>query len=381
VYFYDLSAAMTTEVNLDWDRAVGRGINMTSDGAIALLNDGVYHKPARYTKHGATWSREWITGENMRNCFGFEIGDDDHTVVYEYSTSSTPGQWYRARLDGAKITAPVQLTELNPQYKTKTIAKTEVLHWKGANDDDVEGILYYPLHYEAGKKYPLITATHGGPAAADMDAWGENWAYSQNLLTQRGAFLLKTNYHGSSNYGLKWVESICCGKYYDLETPDIEKGVDNLIAKGLVDPDKIAALGWSNGSILSIELIVTNPDRYKAAVVGAGDVEWISDWANVDFGESFDHYYFGKTPLEDPELYIRKSPLFKLDGVKTPTLIFHGTNDRQVPTAQSWTFYRAMYAIGKAPAKLVLFPGEAHGPRKLSHQLRKVTEEMAWFDK
>jgi dipeptidyl aminopeptidase/acylaminoacyl peptidase/formylglycine-generating enzyme required for sulfatase activity len=381
LYFYEISSGKTTEVNLDWDRALGGGLSITSDGAIALLNDGVYHKPARYTRHGGTWSREWITGDNTRNCFGFAIADDDHTIVYEYSTASTPEQWYRARLDGAKITAPVQLTELNPQYKTKTMAKTEVLHWKGANDDDVEGILYYPLNYEAGKKYPLITDTHGGPAAADMDAWDENWAYSQNLLTQRGAFLLKTNYHGSANYGLKWVESICCGKYYDLEIPDIEKGVENLIAKGFIDPDRIGALGWSNGSILSIQLMVTNPDRYKAAVVGAGDVEWISDWANVDFGESFDHYYFGKTPLEDPELYIRKSPVFKLDRVKTPTLIFHGTIDRQVPTSQSWTFYRALYSIGKAPAKLVLFPGEAHGPRKLSHQLRKVTEEMAWFDK
>ena len=101
-----------------------------------------------------------------------------------------------------------------------------------------------------------------------------------------------------------------------------------------MDPDQIGAIGWSNGSILSIQLTVTDPDRYKAAAVGAGDVEWISDWANVDFGEAFDNYYFGKSPFEDPELYIKKSPLFKMDHVKTPTLIFHGTNDRQVPTSQ-----------------------------------------------
>jgi dipeptidyl aminopeptidase/acylaminoacyl peptidase len=381
IYFYDLGSATSREVNLDWDRSLDGSLRATKDGFIALLADGVYTKPVRYTRHGATWSRKSITGDTPRNYFDFELGEDGRTLVYQYSTASLPTQWYRARLDGTKISAPVQFTDLNPQFKNKTIAKTEIVHWKGADDDEVEGMLYYPDDYQRGQSYPLIVATHGGPNLADRDNWSERMFYAPNLLTERGAFVLKTNYHGSADYGLKWGESICCGKYYDLEVPDIEHGVDYLIGRGLVDPDKVGAAGWSNGSILSIELTITNPDRYKAAVVGAGDVEWISDWANVDFGESFDHYYFGKTPLEDPELYIQKSPLFKMDRVKTPTLIFFGTIDRQTPTEQGWSHYRALYSIGKAPVKLVLFPGEAHSPNKLTHQLRKLNEETAWFDK
>jgi dipeptidyl aminopeptidase/acylaminoacyl peptidase len=380
VYFYDLGAGKSAEVNLDWDRGLARSLQATNDGFIALLADGVYTKPARFTRHAGTWSRKSISGEDDRHYFSFDLGEDGKTLVYEHSTASVPTQYFRARLDGTKIASPLQITNLNPDFKNKTIAKTEVLQWKGANDDDIEGILYYPDDYKAGQAYPLIVATHGGPASADHDQWAERWAYAPNLKTQKGAFVLKTNYHGSTGYGLKFVEAICCGKYYDLEIPDIERGVDNLIAKGLVDPDQIGAAGWSNGSILSIQLTVTNPDRYKAAVVGAGDVEWLSDWANVDFGESFDHYYFGKTPLEDPQLYMEKSPLFKMDKVKTPTLIFFGTIDRQVPTEQGWTHYRALYTIGKAPVKFILFPGEAHGPRKLTHQLRKINEEDAWFD-
>lgn len=381
VYFYDLGAAKLVEVNIDWDRGMGGSLEATEDGFLALLADGVYTKAVRFTRHGSSWSKKSITGANDRHYFEFTVGDDAKTLVYKYSTPGIPTQFYRARLDGIKITNPQQLTDLNPDFKDKPFAKTEVIHWAGANDDEVEGILYYPDDYKKGQSYPLIVATHGGPAGNDRDEWSERWAYAPNQLTERGAFVLKTNYHGSTGYGLRWVESICCGKYYELEIPDIERGVDNLIGKGLVDPDRIGAMGWSNGSILSIQLTITNPDRYKAASVGAGDVEWLSDWANVDFGESFDHYYFGKSPLEDPELYVKKSPLLKMDQVKTPTLIFFGTIDRQVPTEQGWTHYRALYSIGKAPVKFILFPGEAHGPRKLTHQLRKMDEELAWFDK
>jgi len=243
LYFYDLASGSATEVNLDWERSMGYNLEITKDGFITLLDDGVYKKPARYKRNGSTWSREWITGDHSRNFFDMLLGDDEHTLVYQFSTASTPTQWFRARLDGTQVSSPVQFTDLNPQYKNKTIAKTEVLHWKGANEDDVEGILFYPFNYDAGKKYPLVVATHGGPAGADHDSWSETWGYSQEMMNERGAFVLKTNYHGSSDYGLKWVESICCGKYYDLEIPDIEKGVDNLVAKGLVDPDRIGALG------------------------------------------------------------------------------------------------------------------------------------------
>jgi formylglycine-generating enzyme required for sulfatase activity len=117
------------------------------------------------------------------------------------------------------------------------------------------------------------------------------------------------------------------------------------------------------------------------ASVGAGDVEWISDWGNVFFGESFDAYYFGKSPMQDPQLYINKSPFFKMDKVQAPVLIFHGTADTNVPPAQSWSYFRALQYYRRVPVKFVLFPGEPHGPRKLTHQMRKVEEEVAWFDK
>ncbi len=308
------------------------------------------------------------------------LGRNGSSLVYNYSTASVRTQFFSARLEGNRIVSPVQITDLNPEFKKRVIAKSEVIHWKGTLDEEVEGILYYPENYEAGEKYPLMLMIHGGPAGADHDAWSQSFAYPVNLMTERGAFVLRPNYHGSSGYGLKWVESIAHGKYYDLEVPDIEKGVDELIRRGLVDPDKLGTMGWSNGAILSIALTVST-DRYKVCSSGAGDVEWISDWGNAQFGASFDNYYFGKSALEDPHLYIQKSPLFKMDRVKTPTIIYFGTIDTNVPTEQGWLHFRALQQIGKTDVKFILFPGEPHGIRKLSHQRRKLEEDLAWIDK
>jgi dipeptidyl aminopeptidase/acylaminoacyl peptidase len=386
LYFYDTAANKSVLVPLDWENGIGSDLAATQDGFVVGLAAGARYETSRFTRTKSgdswTWKRAVLEGEHAKNIQYFEVSEDGKTMAYFYSTASTLPQIYRAQLDGTKMVSPVQVTKLNEGLnKNRAFAKTEVIRWKGSNGDEVEGILYYPTTYEPGKKYPLITSIHGGPSGHDGDGWEDSWAYPNNLLTQRGAFLLKPNYHGSNNYGLKWVESICCGKYYDLETPDINAGVDDLIAKGMVDPDRVATMGWSNGSILSTSLITTYPDRYKVAVVGAGDIEWISDWGNVMFGDSFDSYYFGKSPMEDPELYIRKSPFFKMDKVKAQVLIFHGTADTNVPPAQSWSYFRALQYYGKVPVKFVVFPGEPHGPRKLTHQMRKVDEEVAWFDK
>jgi dipeptidyl aminopeptidase/acylaminoacyl peptidase len=386
LYYYDLATGKSVQVPLDWENGIGSDLAATEDGFIVGLAAGHRFEMARYLHEKSgdswTWKRTSLEGEHANNIQAFEATADGKTLVYDYSTASKMSQLYRAQLAGSKLTNAVQLTHLNDNLvNSRAFAKTEILRWKGANNEEVEGILYYPTNYEPGKKYPVITAIHGGPHYQDLDAWSERWGYPINLLTQRGTFVLRPNYHGSANYGLKWAESICCGNYYDLETPDINKGVDFLIEKGLVDPDKVATMGWSNGSILSISLITTYPSRYKVASVGAGDVEWISDWGNVLFGDSFDSYYFGKSPMEDPQLYIRKSPFFKMDKVQSPVLIFHGSADVNVPPAQSWSFFRALQYYRKVPVKFVVFPGEPHGPRKLSHQMRKVEEELAWFDK
>ncbi len=380
IMYYDLAVAEATLVDLDWERGVSSNYAVTADGFVALLENGVRYKPARFTRRGDGWRRAWIEGDHSENITDLELGVDDRTLVYSHSAANVPTQLYRARISGSRIRDQVQVTHLNASYESKPKPRVEIVRWAGARDEEVEGVLYYPLDYEEGKKYPLILSIHGGPTGTDRDRWSQSYSTPILLLNQKGAFVLKANYHGSAAYGLDWVESICCGNYYSLEIPDLENGVDYLIDQGLVDPEKLGTMGWSNGAILSIELTTLNP-RYKAASTGAGDVEWISDWANVDFGAAFDNYYFGAAPYEDPQRYIELSPFFRMKDVKTPTIIYFGTEDRNVPTDQGWSHFRALQQIGQVPVKFILFPGETHGIRKLAHQRRKVAEDLAWFDK
>jgi dipeptidyl aminopeptidase/acylaminoacyl peptidase len=379
LFWCDAATGERTRVDLDWDRAVGGGVTAVEGGVLVVLADGVHFKPALYTRNGDAWTRRDISGDHARHVQGFAAGAGGQRIVYEFSTTTTPPQVYRARLDNAAITDAEAITDLNASWADKPMGRVEVIHWIGARGDEVEGILFYPYEYAEGDTFPLVVNPHGGPASASTDNWRSSYVAPQQLWRQRGAGMLWINYHGSSSYGLEWVESIQ-GAYYELEIPDIERGVDSLIEQGLVDPDRLAVVGWSNGGILGAELI-TRTDRYKAASIGAADVEWISDWANVAFGASFDNYYFKGPPWEQLDHYIEKSPFFRLTEVTTPTIIFTGDKDTNVPPHQSWSLFRALQQIGKAPVRLVVFPGEPHGLRKPAHQQRKLEETLAWLDR
>jgi dipeptidyl aminopeptidase/acylaminoacyl peptidase len=379
----DAESGQASEVDLQWPRALAHGTRVlsTADGFLALLAEGVHYRPARYTRTGAGFTRRDLVGEHVQNTFDWVLGRDGATLLYEYSTATKPTQWYRSRLDDVTIGSGTAFTKLNPTFEEKPVHRAEVVRFNGARDEEVEGILYYPLDYHAGKRYPLFLAIHGGPMGQpDRDIWMQGWDYPKLLLAQRGALLLEVNYHGSSDYGLDWVESICCGDYYDLERVDLENGVDYVIERGLADPDRLGSIGWSNGAILTTEL-TTRTGRFKVVSAGAGDVEWISDWANVDFGASFDEYYLGAAPYQDPELYVRKSPYFRLKDVTTPTILYTGTEDRAVPPSQSWSHFRVLQQATKTPVRFILFPGEPHGLKEYQHQRRKVEEDLAWFDR
>lgn len=393
--YFNLATRRVTPVPLAHDWGLSGATLRVGNGLLVSLANGPTNKLAliEKAKDAERWTVKSVTVPTamVERVSPILLSQDYTTALFDYATASTPLQYHVGRLltDVKKGTVSLvsqgELMKLNAGFSAKKIAKSEVVRWKGWKGEEVTGILYYPTAYQPGRTYPLVLSIHGGPAGYDGDDWDESWASFPNIMAQKGAFVLKPNYHGSSNHGQAFVESIA-KNYYDPELEDITKGVETLIAKGLVDRDSMGVQGWSNGAILTTMLTVRYPDMFKVAAPGAGDVNWTSDFGTCQFGVTFDQHYFGGAPWDNVggksynEVYISKSPLFELERVKTPTIIFHGSEDRQVPRDQGWEYYRALQQIGKAPVRFLWFPGQPHSLQKVTHQLRKMKEEIAWFD-
>ncbi len=390
LYSHRISDGSTTRVPLNWENESNGSYTVVGNNVIATLPNGPTNKLAFISRNGSNWSQQILDFEDKNEHVSIQsIARDFKKAAYVHSTASQPPRYYISDLDvqNGKLVFSKELEwiKLNKKIAKKPIAQTEIVRWKGYNGDEVNGILYYPQNYQKGRKYPLFVSIHGGPAGVDMDTWRESWAYFPQIVSQMGAFILRPNYHGSSNHGLEFVESIK-KNYYTPELKDITSGIYALRDKGMIDMDSLAVTGWSNGAILATMLTVQYPDLFKVAAPGAGDVNWTSDFGTCRFGVSFDQSYFGGAPWDNVngktynEKYITLSPLFEIEKIKTPTIIFHGSEDRAVPRDQGWEYYRGLQQVGRAPVRFLWFPGQPHSLQKITHQLRKMKEEIRWIN-
>ena len=255
-------------------------------------------------------------------------------------------------------------------------ARIEAIKWKGQDGVTVEGLLYYPIDYKAGQKYPLIVATHGGPAASDRFGFATEY----QVYAAKGYAVLRPNYRGSTGYGDVFLRDMVKG-YFKQSHLDVLAGVDHVIAMGIADPAKLIKMGWSAGGHMTNK-IITVTDRFKAASSGAGAANWISMYAQSDIRE-YRTPWFGGTPWQANapiDLYWNHSPLKDAAKVKTPTIFLVGEQDPRVPLPQSVEMYRALKSNG-VPTHLYVAPREGHGWQELRHRLFKLQIEMEWFEK
>ncbi|NUP55097.1 MAG: S9 family peptidase [Gemmatimonadaceae bacterium] len=307
------------------------------------------------------------------------VNQDDETgrLIISYADPRTPPTLYTvpsARELGTR-SAWTRLTDANPWVQQVALGDEQEITWTSADGRKVGGILVKPVGYQAGKRYPLIVAIHGGPAAADV--LGFNGGYGSQVYAGAGYAVLMPNYRNSTNYGQRFkVESQ--GDYFTKGYQDIMAGVDHLIAQGIVDSTQMGVLGWSAGGHWS-NWILTHTDRFKAISTGAGVFNWISMYGQSDTQRGRQWYLGNKLYYDDMEAWWRQSPAAYIKNAKTPTMIHVVDNDPRVPRPQSEELHMALKRLG-VPTEFYVYPGNTHGIPDPRNQLVKATAEMAWMD-
>ncbi len=293
--------------------------------------------------------------------------------IYAAGPVSTPAS-PEAALAPAGPSGLTQLSHLNDGLKP-TWGDSASLTW--TNDNlHIQGWLLLPAHYDPAKKYPLIVEVHGGPAADVASRWnGGGGGFSATGYSALGYFVLMPNPRGSYGQGEAFTQANRKDfGYGDLR--DILAGVDAVLARYPVDPNRVGITGWSYGGFMTM-FAVTQTHRFKAAVAGAG----ISDWLSYYGENSIDQWmipYFGASVYDNPEVYAKSSAITFVKNVTTPTLTVVGDRDGECPAPQSFEFWHALRDL-HVPAQLVVYPNEGHGFSDPAHRRDVQQRAVEWF--
>ena len=298
----------------------------------------------------------------------FSISSDGNTLAFVQQSFDKPPEVWAGKSGEWK-----QITHRNDGLRPAW-GKSVSLHWK-TDAGNVQGWLTYPEDFDPAKKYPMVVRVHGGPSWAVSPVWPTRWDYALALPSQ-GYFVLQPNPRGSYGQGEKFTTAnVKDFGYGDFR--DIMAGVDEAIKSAPIDPDRIGITGWSYGGFMTM-WGVTQTNRFRAAVAGAG----LSDWLSYYGENKIDQWmtpFFGATVYDDPAVYAKSSPITFIKNVKTPTLVVVGDSDGECPPPQSYEFWHALKTLG-VPTQLVIYPHEGHEFADPAHSRDVIERAVNWFN-
>ena len=278
------------------------------------------------------------------------------TLALTWETNDKPGEVYVTSMDAF---APERISAVNSNAPRPPMGRTELLSWEAPDGTPVEGLLTYPVGYEAGTRVPLILNVHGGPAGVFRPVLH---GFSEHLHDP----VLRPGGHGGSppqparQHGLR--QGVPLRQLQDWGTatsPDLLAGVDEVIEMGVAHPDSLLLMGWSYGGFMT-SFAVTQTDRFRAASMGAGLPNLVSMVTTTDIGDYLVGHLGGEY-FDDYETYEKHSAIYHIKNVTTPTQVIHGAQDLRVPFTQGQEFFNSLRRLG-VDTEMVVYPRTPHGP-------------------
>jgi dipeptidyl aminopeptidase/acylaminoacyl peptidase len=298
-------------------------------------------------------------------------------VAFVFSSIQQPAEVYLAE-GPDKLEKAHPITAFNKLFAERELPKGKPYRWKTDDGVDIEGMLIYPPGQFEAKHLPMLTLIHGGPQEADGNHFEADWYQWSGLAATQGWLVFQPNYHGSVGYGDTFTLSLVAN-VGSLPGSDVLQGIDALVKDGVADPERLTVGGYSFGGYLT-NWLITQTTRFKAAVTGAGDAEFVVNWGNNKFALLY-AYSLGGLPWEAEPNYNAQAPIWQIGNVTTPTHIVAGAEDITVYVGEDYLLERALTTRG-IPNSLLIFPGEGHLlDENPWHGKIKVREELMWLEK
>jgi dipeptidyl aminopeptidase/acylaminoacyl peptidase len=296
-------------------------------------------------------------------------------IAYTVAVHDVPPEVYVAAIDGSNER---RVTSVHAPIAAEiAFSKAERLEWASYDGTKIEGWLMFPYGYDASKgPYPMIVTSHGGPHAAT----GYTFDFKDQFFAANGYFVFDTNFRSSTGYGeaFKWAT---WGEWGKKDGEDVVSGIDYVLKRYPIDARRVGHTGHSYGGFMTNWLITQYPDRFAAAITGAGITNWVSDYGTADIYRTKETEFYG-TPWakEARDRMIKQSPLTYAGNVKTPTLFVHGEVDQRVPYEEGEQMYFALKRRG-IPAKMIQYQGQPHGIGGHWNNVHRMINELKWWDK
>ena len=299
--------------------------------------------------------------ENLYRSFSFS--DDGGTVIYRMSDGNRPDEIWAA---SENFSERKQLTDLNSQLADLPLSKTELIEYLDIDGNTLYGILYYPVGYEPGRKYPLVAEIY-------EQFFDNGYNENMNLITAQGWFGFRPSVRFEEGFpGEAWLKAV-------------PSAINKLVDRGIVDNDKIGVYGQSYGGY-AVNLLITQTDRFAAAANVSGKVNIISflgdsprittrNYRAAEIGQD----RIGATLWEQPQKYIEHSAIMFADRINTPLLMLSGEGDWNVPATNQREMYYALRRLEKEVVWVNYMSG-GHGAGRASSAEDFVDHWERMFD-
>ena len=249
----------------------------------------------------------------------------------------------------------------------------ESFRFANRHGDEVQAFLVTP---EGEGPWPVFVRPHGGPTWLDEDRWHPE----VQSYVDAGFAVVLVNYRGSTGRGAGWRDTLI-GNIGGPELEDLNDALDELVARGVADPERAVIGGWSWGGYLTLMMLGKHPERgWRCGIAGVpvGDYE-LSYEDMSPLLQAYDRALLGGRPDEVPELMADRNPIRSADAVEAPVLFLIGEHDSRCPYRQAMAYVDRLSARGH-PHEVYLF-GTGHGSFDVAEEIRQQRAILAVLER